>query len=76
MQIASSASNSFLTYIWYHIDIPVDHDFYGLILESSRFFFRIDVACGKNSYGSVHYISLANGGAYPIHMCEMCCAQF
>ena len=52
MKIVAFASNSFLTYIWYHIDIPVDHDFYGLILvdffESniSRFF-RIDITRGK-----------------------------
>jgi hypothetical protein len=36
MKIAALASNSFLTYIWYHTYIPVDHDFYGL--ESIDFF--------------------------------------
>jgi len=41
-------------------------------VKESSGFFRIDVARGKNSYGSVHYTSLANGGAYPIHVCEMC----
>jgi len=40
------------------------------------FMVRIDVTSGENSYGSVHYTILANGGTYPVHVCEIYTTQF
>jgi hypothetical protein len=62
MKIAALASNSFLTYIWY-IGIPVDHDFYVLMLKSPVDIFESTLHLVKTVNGSVHYTSLANGGA-------------
>jgi hypothetical protein len=76
MEIAAHASNSFVTYILYHIDIRVDLDFYGSFnVKNLVDFFRYDVTSG-NTYGSVRYTSLVNCGAYPINVCKMCFAQF